>query len=673
MSAVKSQGRKRLYQFGAFRLDPSERILARDGTRIALPPRAFDTLVVLVERSGHVLSKDELIQTLWPDSFVEENNLTQQISALRRALGSRRGTTLKGARAGASTVDSAEEEYIETVPKLGYRFVAEVREVEERDSSSSWTREAPAAVANDAPKLTVPREDDDEEKSPAEPAQTALPAPAATRWRGKPLLLAAAAAAFALFAVVYRLANPPRPAATRTLAVLPLRNLKPGPETDFLSLALTDAIINRLGYASSLSTEPLSTVARYRNSNLDARRIARELNVDSVLTGSYVKEGDDLRVTTELISIAPESGLWRDNVELKYDKLFSVQDRVAISVIHSLGLELRPEEAERLATGVPANPVAYEYYLRGLDEGFKSNFKGAVAMLERSVAIEPGDAMAWTALAGAYLGYGEIQGGDSSFIDKGWQSFRRARSFDPQNRLIVDMMAFQLLEHNRAQESVPLLQESLHSNPTDSFAHWYLSEAYRYGGALEKSAAEGELALRLNPKVAENLTFNTYLYMGLYRKFLDSLSRAQNNARTTFYRGLAYFYLRDTRDAVEEFDRAYALDSALAHARLGRALACALRKRNAEGLELMRTVEKSAGSDGEMQYKMAQAYAQLGDRESALRLLRRSIDLNFYPYTYFVSDPMLDPVRREPGYSAAMELARQRQQAFLSRTIAGAI
>ena len=644
MSASKPQERKRLYEFGAFRLDPSERILARRGTRIPLSPKAFDTLVLLVQRHGHVLTKDELIQTLWPDSFVEENNLTQQISALRRALGS-------------------EHEYIETVPKLGYRFISDAREVDGDAAVSRGRNNVEVVVPKTSSDQSVP--------AAAKPAAT-------KRWRTKPVFLAAAATALVLLALaLYRSWSPsrkpaPRPG-TRTLAVLPLRNLKPGRDTDFLSLALTDAIINRLGYASALRTEPLSTVAKYRDTDIDARRIARELNVQDVLTGSYVREGDELRVTTELIGVGPDPGLWRDNIELKYDKLFSVQDRVAISVIHSLGLELRPEEAERLNQGVPTNAAAYEYYLRGLDEGFQSNYKGAIEMLERSVALEPGDAMAWAELATVELGYGEIQGGDSGYLDRGWQAFQRARNADPDNRLIVDMMAFHLLEHNRAQESVPLLRESLRRNPTDSFAHWYLSEAYRYGGALEKSVAEGELALRLNPRVADNLTFNTYLYMGQYRKFLESLSRAENNARTSFYRGLAYYYLKDTRGASQEFDRAWALNSALSHARIGRALACALRHRREQGLELMKEVERSGSDDGEMSYKMAQAYAQLGDPESALRLLRRAIALNFYPYSYFVRDPMLEPVRRDPGYLAAMELARRRQQAFLSQTIPGAI
>lgn len=672
MNPDKSRERKRLYEFGAFRLDPSERILARDGARIPLPPRAFDTLVVLVQCKGRVLTKDELIRTLWPDSFVEENNLTQQISVLRRALGSRRAAV--GAEQDPSRVA---REYIETVPKLGYRFIGEVREIDEGLAASPGTAGFEIVASQPVPLRVAGPEGGEKEDLLSEER---LPAPGDAnpkRWKGKFTSLAVAASALALFVVALdRPRSPARPPAshreTRTLAVLPLRNLRPGSDTDFLSLALADAIINRLGYASSLATAPLSMVVKYRNTDLDARRIARELNVQAVLTGSYVREGDDLRVMTELVGVGADSGVVRDNIELKYDRLLSIQDRVAISVIHSLGLELRPEEVERLDHGAPTNPAAYEYYLRGLDEGFKSNFKGAIGMLERSIALEPDNAMAWCELATVYLACGEIQGGDSGYIEKGWQAFQRARTFDPQNRFIVDLMALSLIEHHRAQESVPLLRDSLRRNPTDSFAHWYLSEAYRYGGALEQSAAEGEAALRLNPNVAENLTFNTYLYMGMYRKFLDSLSRAENNARTCFYRGLADYYLNDKRGAAEEFDRAYTLNSALSHARIGRALACALRNQKAQGLELMRALERAGSDDGEMLYKMAQAYAQLGDRGSAVRLLREAIERNFYPYSYFVRDPMLEPLRRDPGYSATMEVARQRQREFLSGTIAGA-
>jgi DNA-binding winged helix-turn-helix (wHTH) protein/TolB-like protein len=665
MNPAIGQENNPIYEFGAFRLDPAERVLARNGERISLAPKAFDTLLLLVRQSGHVLSKDELIKTLWPDSFVEENNLTQQISQLRRAL----------------TDGDDGQSYIETVPKLGYRFIPEVREIGGDPSAFPRTDEANIVVTRRTRTHIVLREEVEEEGFSDEPVLTAVEVSrqrngtgAQAKWRAKTVAAAVTLTSLLLVSAsvaIYRYWNPAKPpvasAGTRTLAVLPLRNLKPDAETDFLSLALTDAIISRLGYANDLSVAPLSSVAKYRGTDVDARQIARELNVQNVLAGSYIKDGEDLRITTEFISADKNVSPRRENVELKYDKLFRVQDWVAVSVIHSMGLALQPQEAERFNQGVPANPAAYEYYLRGINQGFKSDWASAGRLLEKSVALEPGNAMAWNELGTVYVAYGENQGGDSSYVDKGWQAFQRAIALDPQNRFIVDTMAFQLLEHNKAEEAIRLLQESLQRNPTDSFAHWYLSEAYRYGGALEQSVAEGELALKLNPNVAENLTFNTYLYVGQYQKFLDGLPRDENNARAVFYRGLARYYLNDTRAAEEDFDRAFALNPALLHARIGHALACGLRGQNQQGLELMGNIERAGGDDGEMSYKIAQAYAQLGDVKSSMHLLRRSIDLNFYPYAYFVRDPLLDPLRGEPEYSAIMELARQRQEAFLKR------
>src|SRR5262249_34402574 len=205
--------------------------------------------------------------------------------------------------------------------------------------------------------------------------------------------------------------------------------------------------------------------------------------------------------------------------------------------------------------------------------GVKFDWKSALKLLEESVAVEPGNGMAWAGLANAYLGHGAVQGGQQNYVEKGWQAFHRAIDLDPSNRFIVDLMAFHLLEHNKGDQAIPLLQESLRHNPADSFAHWYLSEAYRYGGALEQSLAEGELALKLNPRVAENQTFNTYLYAGQYAKFLDSVPQDENNARAVFYRGLAHYSQGNTREAAEEFDRAFALNHDLVHAQIGRALA----------------------------------------------------------------------------------------------------
>ncbi len=629
------------YCFGPFELDFQSGDLRKHGIRLKLQEKPCQILLSLLERPGELITREELRARLWgTETFVEfEHNLDIAVNKLRGTLG-----------------DSAESpRYVETVRGKGYRLLGTVSVGNGREHAEASTSRA--------------------EVLPTEPSDTSVaPAGSSTTARRFALGSALGAAGVAvLFGIVVFHWAPPKstiparlPGEPRAVAVLPLRNLKPDPETDFLSLALTDAIINRLGYASQLSVRPASSVVKYRNTEMDPLQVARELNVQTVLTGSYVKEGDNIRVMTELISADGSRSPSRENIELKYEKLLSVQDRVAESVIHSMGFTFLPQEVERLRRGLPTNPVAYEYYLRGNDLALKSNYKGAAGLLEKSVALEPGNAMAWAGLGNDDLGYARLQGGGRDREEKGWQAFQKAAALDPGNPAIVSLMALQLMEGGKVDEAVPLLRQALQRNPNASLVHWYLSEAYRYGGMLEESIREGELARQVNPGVEPSTFQNAYLYLGQYQEFLRSLPAAES-ARTSFYRGLANYYLKDTSRAAAEFDHAFALNPTLLHAQIGKALAFGIAGERAKGIALVRRIEASENHDGEMVYKMSQAYAQLGDKKSSLRLLHRSIDLNFFPYSYFVQDPLLEPIRTEPGYAAVMELGRQRQQAFRQR------
>ena len=140
----------------------------------------------------------------------------------------------------------------------------------------------------------------------------------------------------------------PTAARPRSLAVLPFRNLKQDPETDFLGFSLADEIITKLGYVNALTIRPSSSVDKYRNQIIDPKKVAADLNVDTLLTGSFMKDGDDLRINAQLIDVKPDKILWRDSIDLKYDKLLTVQDRVAQQIIKELELNLSPTEAANL-------------------------------------------------------------------------------------------------------------------------------------------------------------------------------------------------------------------------------------------------------------------------------------------------------------------------------------
>ena len=169
----------------------------------------------------------------------------------------------------------------------------------------------------------------------------------------------------------------------RSLAILPFRNLNGDPQTDFLGFSLADEIITKLDYVNALTVRPSSSVNKYRDQVIDPRKVAADLNVDTLLTGSYIKDGNDLRITAQLIDVKPDRILWRDSIDVKYDKLLTVQDRVAQLIIQQLESNLSPAEAANLKPEKPINATAYEDYLRGIDLYSLNDFAAAAEMLRK--------------------------------------------------------------------------------------------------------------------------------------------------------------------------------------------------------------------------------------------------------------------------------------------------
>jgi len=197
-------------------------------------------------------------------------------------------------------------------------------------------------------------------------------------------------------------------------------------------------------------------------------------------------------------------------------------------------------------------------------------------------------------------------------------------------------------------------------------AHWELSYAYRYAGLLDESIAEGERALQINTRL-ESHQFNSYLYTGQYEKFLAGLP-VREDAYVVFYRGICNYYLGDMNQAAAAFDRAYELNQGSVITQIGRALRLAIAGKNREGLGVLQAAEakfvKPGTGDGEITYKFAQAFDALGDRESSLRALDRSVEQGFFCVPYFSSDPLLKNVRTDARFTTILEKARTRQEGF---------
>ena len=632
-----------LYEFDRFRLDPAEQRLLCAGEQVQLAPKAFQILCALIEEHGRLIDKEQLIKKVWPNSFVEEANLSVNISALRKAL----GDTPDGQR------------FIQTVPKRGYRFIMPIREV--RNDSEREVRTVDSSTT-------------------AALKQDALPI-AATRlgssfnralWLTNIGMAVVVVFAMGYFAYSWYQKQSTRTNASahvRKLAILPFQNANRDPSSDFLGFSLADAIIVKLGYVSTLTVRPSSSIQKYRDQAVDPRKVAAELDIDTLLTGTFVHEGDKLRVNTQLIDIRTNNILWRDTLDLKYEKLLTVQDAVAGKIINGLELHLTSSETERMKPDAPVNPLAYEYYLRGVDLYSRADFGRAINMFEASAGADPNYALNWAQLGRAYTADASFGLGGRDRYLKAQAAFEKALSLQPAQIETKIYMANLLTDTGRVEHAVPLLREALKANPNYAETHWELGYAYRFAGMLRESLEECARARALDPGVKLNTSaMNAYLYLGQYDEFLDSIPKGSNAAFNIFYRGFGEYYKHDYGSAAQDFDRAFEMDPSLLQAQVGKALSYGIARQKSRGIEILREVERKIDArevgDPEAAYKIAQVYAELEDKASAFRVLARSINSGFFAYPYLISDPLLNSLRKEPQFADLVQTAYKRHEAF---------
>src|SRR5262245_5384561 len=276
------------YEFGLYRLDLASRLLLRDGRPEPLTPKAFETLLALVENSGQLVSKHELMKRIWPDTIVEEANLANNISLLRKILGQ-----------GAD-----ERPCIETLPKRGYRFVADVRQV----------------------------------------------------WNGTRKMMSGESVTAD---------NGHDECGRRSVAVLPFKLLGADENGQYLGLGLADAVITRLSNLSCVSVRPTSALFKYLNRELDAVAAGRELRVEAVLTGNIRRLCDRYRVTVQLVSTWDEASLWAAKFDGHCTDIFSLEDSIAEQVASALSLKLTSAQRDSLRRRYTENTVAYQHYQKG--------------------------------------------------------------------------------------------------------------------------------------------------------------------------------------------------------------------------------------------------------------------------------------------------------------------
>ncbi|HWY67355.1 MAG TPA: winged helix-turn-helix domain-containing protein [Terriglobales bacterium] len=373
---------QQIYEFGHFRIDPEERLLLRDGKPVPLTPKAFDTLVLLVENHGHLMKKDELMRRVWPDAFVEEVNLAQNISAIRRAL------------------DSNGEQYIETVPKAGYRLNVNVRVLGE-PGIGPGTSQAPPGPRGVAP-----------------PSERGSQTPKDANKKRVVTIALVAVALLGLATLIWRLSVTPTTGKAgavhiASVAVLPLENLSRDPEQEYFADGMTDELITDLAKIHSLRVISRNSVMHYKGKHVPIPQIGRELNVDAVIEGTVTRSGNRVRITAQLIETQSDHHLWAQAYEGDARDVLILQDQVAQAIAAEIKVKVAPEEKTHLGGARVVNPEAHEADLRGFYELHKHGAAGtflpaeneverAIKFFQQALSIDPNDALAYAGLADAY-------------------------------------------------------------------------------------------------------------------------------------------------------------------------------------------------------------------------------------------------------------------------------
>jgi TolB-like protein/DNA-binding winged helix-turn-helix (wHTH) protein/Flp pilus assembly protein TadD len=613
------------YEFGPFRLLPGERRLLRNDQPVPLPPKAFDTLQVLVENSGHLLDKETLLQRVWADTFVEEGNLAQNVFLLRRAL----GQSENGA------------EFIETIPKSGYRFVAPVRVV---------GQERPVPVA----------------------ASVAAPAPFAGRSGG---WAAGVTLAVLLLSAAYFVWRGTRPLDSGTpahfsIAVLPFENLTGEADQDYLIDGFTEEMITQL---SLINPDRLGVIARtsamqYKQTKKGTAEIGRELGVDYLLEGSVRREGDRVRISAQLIQVRDQTHLWAQNYERDLRDVLALQSEVAQVIARQIEIKLTPRQQARLNIPRTVDPEAYELYLRARffwNKRDPDDMHKAVSYFQRAIAKDGNFAQAYSGLADAYSVYGYSPDLTSAETrSKATAAAKKAVELDAGLAEAQTSLAFVTDWNRNPVEAEARFKHAIELNPNYATAHHWYSLFLKDTGRKEEAIPEIMRARELDPlSVVINSDVGLVLYFARHydqaiQESRKALEMDPNFRWTHWVLGMAYEQKKSYELAVAEYQRAEKLfpGTPLMLAYLARGYVLAGKK--SEGRTILNKLEKRPGLDPAYLDFLGLVYDALGETDKTFACLEKAyrsgeptllVDLR--------NDPRFDHLRPDPRFQALLRRA----------------
>jgi len=625
------------YAFGRFRLKVAERVLLREGELVPLTPKVFDILVTLVEHGGQVVAKDDLMKRVWPNTFVEEGNLTQNISLLRKALGETPGGV----------------QFIETVPRRGYRFVAETNETWGDDhraeaAGNGHNKKALSFEASaDRPLAAVP-----------ESSQTA-------RMKRTPVFAAFGAMIVAgIIGVVYFTgwSKSGNASSIQSIAVLPFVDESADPDAQYINDKIAESLINSLSKLPQLRVVPRSVVAGYKGKQIDPRKVGSELNVRAVVTGSMRRHGDIISIQADLIDLENVAQLWGQHYDHKVSDVLLVQDDISRDIFENLRLKLNVEEKKQLE--------AYRVYLKGRNAWNKrtgDELQQAIEFFNQAIAIDPNYGEAYAGLADCYnmlVVYGRLQPKEG--FPKAKQAAERALEIDESSAEAHSSLAFIKFRWDWDRAATEReFQTAIKLKPAYASAHQWYSSYLVAVERFDEAIAEAKRTEELEPLsfVASSHLGWIYYLSGQNDNAIEQCRKILELDPSSFparrYLGLAYEAKGMYTEAIAEFQTGVKLSgSPLMLALLGHAYAVS--GKTAEAKQVLNDLQELQGQRYVSPYTVAAIHAGLGDQDQAFNWLETAVEERDIWLMNLKVDPVFAKLRSQKKFTDILARIRLR-------------
>ena len=634
-SAMEPSRPNSVLRFGTYEVSFQSGEVRKAGLRIRVQQQPLKLLEILLEHPGQVITREELRSRVWPDeSFGDfDQALNIAIGKVRSALG-----------------DSAENpRFIETLPKRGYRFIADVTIV---DADARLKRQEPAA--GDQP-ATDPGDKIPDAGLAVGPNRRVW----ATRWVIG--VLALVIASLSILSVWRFRSRAPASTGIRSIAVLPLENLSGDASQNYFADGMTDALITDLAQISALRVISRTSVMVYKGARKPLPQIARELNVDAVVEGTVLRSGDQVRITAQLIEASTDKHIWSQSYEGELRDTLALQNRVAGAIADQIRINLTPREQAALKNVKVVNPDAYESYLKGRyfwNKRTADGLKVALAYFKQAIDEDPKYAQAYSGLADTYALLGDWQYAvmtPKEAFPKAKAAAIKALESDSTLGEAHNSLAFVLEGFDWDFDSAGKeFQRAIELNPGYATAHhwyaWHLSLVGRFDEAIaEMRKAENldPLSLIINADLAELLGL-AHSYDESIRQSRKTIEMDPNFALAHNQLAQAYLQKQMYDEAVAELQEAVKLSGGgpTCIANLARAYVASGKRK--EAVKLLSDLKRRSNPGYSNAAEIAMIYASLGDTDQAMNWLEKGYEERFNPGVLL--RPGFDPLRSDSRF-----------------------